>query len=1005
MATGKRKLFCRGNLCLALFVFLISSTLGWGQGVGGVRGQIVDSDFGQPIGRASVTLMDTPFGAMSDDQGNFSISGIPPGVYTLSVRSSGYLPKLVPGVAVGAGAFIDLRIETIAEVEELEELVVPGELEKTSEVGLLAERQEATAVLDTIGADLISRLGAATAGQALKAMVGTSVVDGKYVVIRGLSDRYVNTLLNGGRLPTSDPDKRAVNVDLFPGPVLQSINTTKTFTPDQPGDFTGGSVDIRTKQFPEKPSLGVSAGIEYNSQATFNPAFPTYAGGGTGPFGINGNRRNIPESVINNPNLKTPPPIAGVSPGASASDPSKLTIANPADLELAENINSAMQQMNPVAGITRKAPGPNYSFNLQGGDSVEIGPEQTFGTFGAFSYRHKYNYYPAATRANYQVTKSGGNFFLTDEFIAADDKGSEEVLWGALVGVGYQPEKDHKVSFNFLFNQQATDTTDFQQTSAYENQTNPNEVIQYTSLQYAERQLGYLQLAGEHEVSPLRNLKVDWVGSVGRAQLNEPDQRLFQSRYNTSTDVYSQLTTDDPSFSGSLSPLQRYSRDLTENSYNAIVNLGVPFFDDPAEKDNPSKFKTGFYIDNTQRNYQQSLFEYAYGAAGDPPQYKTFGEPGDPTEGQSWAQVFLDQNRSGLVNPTGALGNDQPLSWSVFNNSGTGNFYLASQQVIASYAMASLRLFPQLTLTGGARFENTNLQVDGAVSSLFPDPNAKIQQLDLLPAMGANFQLMPEVNLRFAWSQTLARPSFKEMGPVVTQDFSDAQIFIGNPRLQLSSINNYDFRAEYFPRAGEVLAFSLFYKDIKRPIEQTIAQLGGSQFFQYINNPNGTLYGAEFEARKRLDQVAAFLKNFSANFNFTYIQSQVALTADQVAAKEAIGLGETTRPMQGQPTYIINAGLSYDDQERGFYAGLFYNVTGPLLYAAGLDLPDLYEQPAPGLDFNITQSLADQWSITFRGKNLLNPLFRQTMTYAGQEYTYSSWTKGFDLSTSVSYSF
>jgi TonB-dependent receptor len=992
----------RRSLCLAFFLAVGINSHSWGQGFGGIRGQVVDSDFGQPIARSSVILLDTPFGAMTDDQGNFTISGVPPGAYTISVRSGGYLPKLVPGISISSGTFNDVRVETIAEVEEMEELVVPGELEKTSEVGLLAERQGATAVLDTIGADLISRLGAATAGQALKSMVGTSVVDGKYVVIRGLSDRYVNTLLNGGRLPTSDPDKRAVNVDLFPGSVLQSINTSKTFTPDQAGDFTGGSVDIRTKQFPEKPSFGVSVGVEYNSQATFNSAFPTYAGGGTGPFGMNASRREIPESVINNPNLKTPPPIAGVTPGASASNPSALTIANPADLELAENINSAMQQMNPVSGFTRKAVGPNYSVNLQGGDSVEIGPDQTFGTFGAFSYRHKYTYYPAATRANYEVTKSGGAFSLTDQFIAADDKGSEEVLWGTLLGMGYQPQKNQKVSMNLLFNEQATDTTDFQQADTFENKVSPNEVIQYTSLQYSERQLAYLQLTGEHEVSALRNLQIDWVGSLGRAKLNEPDQRLFQSRYDTETDVYSQLATDDPSFTGSLSPLQRYSRDLTENSYNAIVNFSVPFFE---EKENPSKFKTGFYIDNSQRSYQQSLFDYAYGAAGDPPQYKTFGDPGDPTNGQTWADVFLNQNRSGLVNPAGALGNDQPLSWSVFNNSGTANFYNASQQVIASYAMSSLRLFPQLTITGGARFENTNLKSEGAPSAIFPNPNSDIQQLDLLPAAAATFQIMPEVNLRLAWSQTLARPSFKELGAVVTQDFSDAQIFIGNPDLKLSSINNYDFRLEYFPRAGEVLAVSLFYKNIDRPIEQTIAQLGSTQFFQYINNPNGTLWGAEFESRKRLDQVASFLKNFSANFNFTYIQSEVALTQEQITAKKGIGLGEVTRPMQGQPNYIINAGLSYDDQARGFYAGLFYNVTGPLLYAAGLDLPDLYEQPAPSLDFNLTQSFAEQWSITFRGKNLLNPIFRQTMTYAGQEYTYLSYTKGFDLSTSINYSF
>ncbi|NBR64022.1 MAG: hypothetical protein EBT77_06925, partial [Verrucomicrobia bacterium] len=185
-------LFSRAPQLSGLFVLLAASLCGvsslQAQGVGGVRGRVVDSDFGQPIARASVTILDTPFGAMTDDQGNFTISGVPPGVYSLNVRSSGYLPKLIPDTSIASGQFNDLRIETIAEVEELEELVVPGELEKTSEVGLLGERQNAAAVLDTIGADLISKLGASTAGDALKRMVGTSVVDGKYVVVRGLSD-------------------------------------------------------------------------------------------------------------------------------------------------------------------------------------------------------------------------------------------------------------------------------------------------------------------------------------------------------------------------------------------------------------------------------------------------------------------------------------------------------------------------------------------------------------------------------------------------------------------------------------------------------------------------------------------------------------------------------------------------------------------------------------------------------------------------------------------------
>ena len=975
------------------------------QQFGGIRGQVVDSDFGQPIAKAMVTLSDTPFGTLTDDQGNFTISGIPPGVYTLSTRSGGYLPKLVPSVAVSSGSFNDIRIETIAEVEEMEELVVPGELDKSSEVGLLAERQNAAAVMDVMGADLISRMGAATAGDALKSMVGTSVVDGKYVVVRGLSDRYVNTLLNGGRLPSTDPDKRAINVDLFPGPTLESLNTTKTFTPDQPGDFTGGSVDIRTKTFPEKPSFGASAKVEYNSQATFNPNFLTYQGGGTGPFGFQANKRSIPDAVLNAPILSTP----------YATDPKSLKISNPGNTIIAEEINDLQRQLTPVAGLKTKSVGPNTSLNLQGGDSVELGEDEIFGVFGAFSQRNDYSTLGNATRTpSFKVEDApdGQGTVLVPKTQTTEDRGTQDNLWGTLLNMAYQPAAEQKVAMNFIFNQQASDVADYQQDFI----SNEGVIGQYQVINYSQRSLAFLQFNGNHVVESLGSMKVDWVGGVGQSTLDEPDQRVFMNQYETTTGIYKEIDTGEYTPSDKTNPLQRFQRNLTEGDYNFLANLGIPLFQD--DKANPSKFKTGFYIDTSQRSYTQASFLYTYGFAGGN-DYKKFGGPTDPTNGDNWSDVFLDENRSGLINEAGQLGNDELMSWTLGNFSGdSGNFYNAYQQVIASYAMTEFQLFPQLNLVGGARFENTDLQVQGAndlPDLFFSDPNfiggtgsgrAKIQQLDLLPSVGATFQALQNVNLRFAWSQTLARPSFKEIGPVVTQDFADSAIFVGNPALQLSSVNNYDFRAEYFPRAGEVVAVSLFYKLIDKPIEQSRTRNAeGTEFFKYINNPSGNLYGVEVEFRKRLDQVSSWLKNFTVNFNYTYTQSEVALTQGQINSNQRVGIAETTRPLQGQPIYICNAGLSYDDQERGFYAGLFYNVTGEFLYAAGNEVPDIYEQPAPTLDFNITQRFADQWSLTFRGKNLLNPVFQQTQTYQGVQYTYFQYTKGWDMSCTVNYSF
>jgi len=421
-----------------LSLTLCAST--FSQQFGGIRGQVVDSDFGQPIAKAQVTIMGSPFGVITDDQGNYTISGVPPGVYALQVRGSGYIPRVIPEVSIAAGAFNDLRVETVAEIEEMEELVVPGELDKASEVGLLTERQEATSVMDMIGQDFIAKMGASTAGDALKRVTGTTVVDGKYVSVRGLSDRYVNTLLNGGRLPSTDPDKRSVNVDLFPGSALESINVIKTFTPDQPADFTGGSVDLRTRNFPDQPSFGTGVTVEYNSQSTFNPNFLTYQGGGTGPFGFQADKRAIPQSTINFEGFNT--------------TPEGTTF--PTGFNTAEAINEEMRTFNPVVSLRKKTVGPNYKINLQGGDVVDFEDERKFGFFGAFSYNHEYSAYDNGTRT--QVFNDP-NLGELRSYSYSQSNGTEDVLWGGLVNLSGQLSQDHRVSMNLLYNTQASDSS------------------------------------------------------------------------------------------------------------------------------------------------------------------------------------------------------------------------------------------------------------------------------------------------------------------------------------------------------------------------------------------------------------------------------------------------------------------------------------------------------------------------------------------------------------------
>lgn len=214
---------------------------------------------------------------------------------------------------------------------------------------------------------------------------------------------------------------------------------------------------------------------------------------------------------------------------------------------------------------------------------------------------------------------------------------------GGLLNLAYQGDADHQFAANFLFNEQATDISDFQY------QDKGSAVLQYTTMQYGERQLANLQFSGKNNFPEARNISIDWVGGLGQAQLLEPDQRLFQARYIPETNTYEPLNGSDPSPSlEKQSPVVRYQRGLTESDYNAILNISVPFF---KEKENPSKFKTGFYLDNSQRDYNQYQFTFKNGGApGVQGQNVGTFTPTNPDV--SWGDVFLSETCRGTRTQT-----------------------------------------------------------------------------------------------------------------------------------------------------------------------------------------------------------------------------------------------------------------------------------------------------------------------------------------------------------------
>ncbi len=296
---GRRRLVRALAALTALLALSWASALAQEAAGGTIRGVVYDKDFEAPLGEVRVAIVEALLSTRTGPDGSFHFEGLPPGSYTLLFSRDGYERLVVPDVVVTPGQLTAVRADLSSEVVEMEELVVTGvDLLADSEVGILEIRAEAAALQDAISSELIAKAGASDVAGALKLVVGASVSEGKYATVRGLSDRYTGTTLNGVRVPSADPRRKAVQVDLFPTGTIEGITVTKTFTPDLQGDFTGGGVDIRTKSVPDEFVFTFSATGEHNSLATGNPDYLTYVGGGTGAWGVDTGGRDLPAEAM-----------------------------------------------------------------------------------------------------------------------------------------------------------------------------------------------------------------------------------------------------------------------------------------------------------------------------------------------------------------------------------------------------------------------------------------------------------------------------------------------------------------------------------------------------------------------------------------------------------------------------------------------------------------------------------------------------------------------------------
>jgi outer membrane receptor protein involved in Fe transport len=499
---------------------------------GSISGRVVARVTGAPLGGVSVFVEGLDSGATSDTLGRFKLS-VPEGRHTVWVIHDDFPTLTLKDLEVKANTDSSIDVELVAPTGAHDDWVIRARYVSGGVASILEERRTSATISDALGSEEIAKSPDSSASAATRRIVGASIVGGQYLFARGLGGRYTNVRLNGVPLPSTDPDLPGFQLDLFPAGLLSSLTITKTFSPDIPGDFAGGSLNVVTRAFPDKLKLTLSISSSYNTQTT-GRRMPSYTGGNLDFLGIDSGARALPRAV----------PDQRIWSGSGLS-PERLS-----------EISGAFSNVWDVQGRTAL---PNLSLGASVGDSIR-GQAGRFGYLLTLGYRHKFEHYSET------ITRVGLGALGADPPVVELERlsreiGSREAQLGSLLTLSYEPQPRHRLSAVSLVTQtgedRATVIHGFSEAEGVE--------IRNTQLRFIERRLIFNQLTGEHE-GLADALSIDW-------QLNL--SRTLRSQPGTSDLLYAAGPSGRLEYRPTSGSGERLYSDLRQADYGAGIDLKI----------------------------------------------------------------------------------------------------------------------------------------------------------------------------------------------------------------------------------------------------------------------------------------------------------------------------------------------------------------------------------------------------------------------------------------------
>lgn len=802
---------------LLLILLLMIPLLSYSQASGGsITGVVRDRVTGETMPGVNVVIDGTLRGASTDAEGRFIISSLAGGTYSLTFSFISCASVKVDGVTVKEGAISTINVTMTDSSVELADIVVVATKRTDSEVSVMNSIKSSPVVVSGISAQLISRTQDKDASEVVRRLPGVSIVDDRFIVVRGLSSRYNNVWLNNATAPSLEADVRSFSFDLIPSSMIENIFILKSPMAELPADYSGGFIKISTTGIPSENRVFVSYGTAFRQYTTFSK-YQKEKGGGNDWLTLGSGYRSLPDAMPAHLDLYE-----------SATNP-----------DVRERVTELGRSLNNSWGALAATALPDQKLALGISRRFEKG-SFIAGNVTSLTYSYSNTYREALNNSysiyNYAYDTPG----ILDEFTDRQYRTSARI--GMMNNWTLYPFQGMKLEFrNFLTSTAGSGVTVREGRDWYNN----GRPVRSGEIKYTHRLIYSGQLGAEQVFNAGRSI-ADFTAGYAMSSRNEPDIRRY--RYISSdgeTSPYIILFGNNPD----LSSVSRMWLGLDERNFSGMLNFSHKF-------DRQSlkwEIRTGVFAENRERSFTARNFGYAISADDSP-----FAATTLPVE-----EIFEVRN----INLEEGIRLKEITALS--------DSYDATAMVLAGYLNFRLRFGTLTDLSLGIRIEKERQELSSHRQGTTIPVNVVRDTVNLFPSANLAVNISSTSLVRLTYGMSVNRPEFREMAPFYFVDFDQNAGIYGNEDIKSAYIHNVDLRYELYPGSSETFNAGIFYKYFINPIEVAIRGNNPTQF-SFANISSAYSFGLETEARKNLGFLSDRLKKLTAVVNLSLIRSSVA---------------------------------------------------------------------------------------------------------------------------------